>query len=95
MPQGGHNIFKELQCGFNPFLANILILTPLKTPENQRFSVVLKKYRFFFFFEGQVRLQVKFCKTLCWINVSGNLVSFLFSKRDVVKDIVQIIETLF
>ena len=50
MPQGGHNIFKELQCGFNPFLANILILTPLKTPENQRFSVFLKKYRFFFFF---------------------------------------------
>ena len=94
MPQGGHNIFKESQCGFNPFLANILILTPLKTPENQRFSVVLKKYRFFFF-EGQVRLQVKFCKTLCWINVSGNLVSFLFSKHDVVKDIVQIIETLF
>ena len=50
MPQGGHNIFKELQCGFNPFLANILILNPLKTPENQRFSVILKEYRVFFFF---------------------------------------------
>lgn len=95
MPQGGHNIFKELQCGFNQFLANILILNPLKTPENQRFSVVLKEYRVFVFFEGQVRLQVKFCKTLCWINVSGNLVNFLFSKHDVVKDNVQIIETLF
>ena len=54
MPQGGHNIFKELQCGFNPFLANILILTPLKTPENQRFSVVLKKYRFFFFLRDKL-----------------------------------------
>ena len=54
MPQGGHNIFKELQCGFNPFLANILILTPLKTPENQRFSVVLKKYIFFFFLRDKL-----------------------------------------
>ena len=43
MPQGGHNIFKELQCGFNPFLANILILNP---PENTR------KPKIFCCFEG-------------------------------------------
>ena len=28
-------------CCFNPFLANIVILCPLKTPENQRFCCVL------------------------------------------------------
>ena len=29
----------------NPFLANVPILYPLKTPENQRFSVVFKGYK--------------------------------------------------
>ena len=27
---------------FNPYLANVPILYPLKTPENQRFSVVFR-----------------------------------------------------
>ena len=30
---------------FNPFLANVPILSPLKTPENQRFSGVLRGYK--------------------------------------------------
>ena len=30
---------------FNPFLANVPILYPLKTPENQRFSGVFRGYK--------------------------------------------------
>ena len=29
----------------NPFVANVHILYPLKTPENLRFSVVLREYK--------------------------------------------------
>ena len=31
--------------GINPFLANVPILYPLKTPENQRFSGVFRAYK--------------------------------------------------
>ena len=29
----------------NPFLTNVPILYPLKTPENQRFSIVFRGYK--------------------------------------------------
>ena len=34
----------EVERGFNPLLINVLILYPLKTPENQWFSGVFRGY---------------------------------------------------
>ena len=34
-----------MKMDFNPFLANVPILYPLKTPENQRFSGVFRGYK--------------------------------------------------
>ena len=42
MQQDIKNITEEL---INPFLANVPILYPLKTPENQRFSGVFRGYK--------------------------------------------------
>ena len=39
------NVSKIKNSCFNPFLANVLILYPLKTPENQRFSGVFRGYK--------------------------------------------------
>ena len=36
---------KLMKVDFNPFLANVPILYPLKTPENQRFSGVFRGYK--------------------------------------------------
>ena len=36
---------KLMKMDFNPFLANVPILYPLKTPENQRFSGVFRGYK--------------------------------------------------
>ena len=39
------NVSKINKSCFNPFLANVPILYPLKTPENQRFSGVFRGYK--------------------------------------------------
>ena len=36
---------KSIEDAIHPFLANVLNLEPLKTPENQRFSGVFKGYK--------------------------------------------------
>ena len=35
------NVFKGYEFSINPFLANVPILYPLKTPENQRLYIFL------------------------------------------------------
>ena len=45
--EGGFNLrkFRSNSREFNPFLTNVPILYPLKTPENQRFSGVFRGYK--------------------------------------------------
>ena len=39
------NKWSNFICDFNPFLVNVPVLYPLKTPENQRFFGAFKGYK--------------------------------------------------
>ena len=55
----GQHFKKSFRAEFfiNPFLANVPILYPLKTPENQRFSGVFKGFKMGTFARNALKLE--------------------------------------
>ena len=51
---------------FNPFLANVPILYPLKTPENQRFSGVFREHKMGILARNELRSLVEKFDKLSW-----------------------------